>query len=100
MAEVFYNELAVLDLDGILDFITQRSDSDTASRFVNDLSETFYLLADMPKMGRARNDLEKDIRMFVHRRYTILYREIENGVVIVRVAPPYRDIKRMFKDEE
>jgi toxin ParE1/3/4 len=100
MAEVHYNELALLDLDGIQDFIIERSDSDTATRFIDDLSETFYLLADMPQIGRARNDLEKGIRMFVHRRYTILYREVEDGAIIVRVAPPYRDIKRMFEGEE
>jgi plasmid stabilization system protein ParE len=53
----------------------------------------------MPKMGRARNDLQQGMRMFVHRRYVILYSEIDKGVLIERVAPPYRNIEKMFEDE-
>lgn len=99
MANVQYTEPALLDLDGIEEFIISRSDTDTAARFINELSKTFHLLANMPQMGRARNDLQRGLRMFVHRRYVILYSEIDNGVLIERVAPPYRNIERMFENE-
>ena len=99
MAEVQYTEPALLDLDSIEQFIISRSDTDTATNFINELSETFYLLAEMPKMGRARNDLQRGMRMFVHHRYVILYSEIDNGVLIERVAPPYRNIEKMFENE-
>jgi plasmid stabilization system protein ParE len=97
MAEVYYTEPALLDLDAILDFIAQRSDMETATAFINALSKTFHLLAEMPQMGRARNDLQQGLRMFVYRRYVILYSELETGVLIERVAPPYRSVEGMFE---
>jgi toxin ParE1/3/4 len=99
MAEVQYTEPALLDLDNIEEFIIRRSNIDIATNFINELSKTFHLLADMPHMGRARNDLQPGLRMFVHRRYVILYSEIETGVLIERIAPPYRNIEKMFGDE-
>jgi plasmid stabilization system protein ParE len=59
MAEVQYTEPALLDLDSIEQFIISRSDTDTATNFINELNETFHLLAEMPKMGRACNDLQR-----------------------------------------
>jgi plasmid stabilization system protein ParE len=97
MADVHYTEPALLDLDAILDFIAQRSDLETATNFVSALSKTFHLLADMPNIGRARNDLQEGLRMFVYQRYVILYSEIKAGVLIERVAPPYRSIEGMFE---
>ena len=97
MAEVHYTEPALLDLDAILEVIAQRSDMATATDFVNALSATFHLLAEMPQMGRARNDLQAGLRMLVYRRYVILYSELEGGVLIERIALPHRNIEGMFE---
>lgn len=97
MAEVHYTEPALLDLDAILDFVAQRSDMATATEFINAFSTTFHLLAEMPQMGRARDDLQAGLRMFVYHRYVILYSELETGILIERIAPPYRNIEGMFE---
>jgi plasmid stabilization system protein ParE len=51
----------------------------------------------MPEIGRARDDLQEGLRMFVYHRYVILYSELETGVLIERVAPPYRSVEGMFE---
>lgn len=50
----------------------------------------------MPLMGRARDDLRAGIRMFVHRRYVILYSPLKDGVVIERIASPYQNINNLL----
>lgn len=95
MGRVVFTESALLDLDSIEAYIAQDS-PENASRFIVQLDETCHLLGEMPMMGRARDDLRAGVRMFVHRRYVILYSLLENGVVIERIASPYRNIKDMF----
>lgn len=97
MAVLHYSEPAILDLDGIFDRIAQEAGLAVASRFLGELRETCELLSEMPQIGRARNDLRRGVRSFVHRRgYVVLYQEIEGGVLIERVAAPGRDVEGMF----
>ncbi len=56
-----------------------------ASRWLVSLKETCARLADMPKMGVARPEIRPDLRLFIIGNYLIAYREIEDGVEIVRV---------------
>jgi plasmid stabilization system protein ParE len=49
-------------------------------------------------MGRERNDWKQGLRMFTVRRYLILYREIEGGVLIERVLNAYRNIEGLLRE--
>jgi toxin ParE1/3/4 len=75
MAKVVFAEKALFDLDGIEAYIAKDS-KERAKAFIEQFDETFYLLSQMPLMGRARNDLKTGVRMLVHRRYVILLRKL------------------------
>lgn len=69
-----------------------------ADRLLDDLEETFVLLGDQPSLGPARPDIAPGLRYFPVRRYLILYREITDGIEIVRVVHGARDIPTLMAD--
>jgi toxin ParE1/3/4 len=53
------------DLDDIWYFVAKESGSaDTAERFIESLTERFYLLSANPYIGRSRDDLRPGLRTF------------------------------------
>ena len=57
-------------------------------------------LATFPNMGRNRDDLLSDLRSFPVEDYLIFYRQIPNGVEIVRIVSGYRDLEALFSSDE
>ena len=57
-----------------------------ADKLLDRINSVFELLAANPALGPARPDLAPELRYFVVRNYLILYRQITNGVEIVRVV--------------
>ena len=57
-----------------------------ADKLLDRIEATFGLLAENPALGPARPDLAPMLRYFVVRNYLILYRQIDDGVEIVRVV--------------
>ncbi len=94
-----YAEAAVVDLDDIWSYtaITQGSPAQ-AERLMDNLRTAIELLAEQPRMGREHNDWKQGLRMFTVRRYLILYREIEGGVLIERVLNAYRNIEGLLRE--
>jgi toxin ParE1/3/4 len=87
------------DLDDIWYYIAPNSVLN-ADRLLDRLYETMKLLADMPMMGRAREDLAPKLRSFVEGNYLIFYQPIETGIEVVRVMRGSRDIETLFRDDE
>ena len=60
----------------------------------DELLETFeekgWLLADNPKLGQARPDIATDFRYFPVGHYLMLYREITEGIELIRVVQGMR----------
>lgn len=96
MAEVLYTESALLDLDNIYEYYGRYS-RERGDQFSEKLSETIYLLAAMPLLGRSRDDLLNGLRMFVHDRHVIFYTQTETSILIERVASPYQDYEGFFE---
>lgn len=96
MAEVLYTESALLDLDQIHEYYSRHS-RERGDGFSEKLSETIYLLAAMPLLGRSRDELLSGLRMFVHERHVIFYTQTENGILIERVASPYQNNEDFFE---
>ena len=67
-----------------------------ADRLLDEIEGKFSLLADQPSLGPARPDIAKGLRYFPVRRYLILYREITDGVEIVRVVHGARDVPALM----
>jgi toxin ParE1/3/4 len=88
------------DLDEIWYYIATKSDSlETADRLINSITDRFFLLANHPNIGRARDeDLRPGLRSFPVGRYVIIYRIHEGDVLILRVLNGSRDIGALFGD--
>ena len=86
------------DLDDIWYYVATRSGSlDIADRFIDSITDRFFLLASHPNIGRARDeDLRAGLRSFPVGEYVILYRTQDEGVLILRVLRASRDIAALL----
>ena len=87
------------DLQQIHDYIAGNSPTN-ALRFVGRLEESCLRLADHPYMGIARPEFGPELRSFVvsGTRYVIIYRPIDDGVVIIHVRHGSQDLIRLFEE--
>lgn len=56
-------------------------------------------LAEMPGMGRPRDDLAPSVRAFPLGSYLIIYREISDGIEVARVLSARQDYRHIFTDQ-
>jgi toxin ParE1/3/4 len=86
------------DLDDIWHYVATRSASlDAADRFIDSLTDRFFLLASHPNIGRARDeDLRPGLRSFPVGKYIIIYRIQDEDVLILRVLRGSRNIEALF----
>jgi toxin ParE1/3/4 len=87
---------AANDLDEITDYIA--SDNPTAAaRLIDAIQEKCQALAEIPGMGRGREELAPDLRSSVVGKYVIFFRPETDGVEIIRVVHGHRDIPNLFE---
>lgn len=92
------SHLAELDLDGIADYLADRSPS-AAIREIEELADRFALLATQPLMGQLREDLPGCPRAFCSGNYLILYRPISAGIEVARVVHAARDTVSILRQQ-
>jgi toxin ParE1/3/4 len=86
------------DLDDIWYRVAKESGSvERAERFIEYLTERFYLLAANPYIGRRREDLGPGLRSFPVGQYVIIYQIAGNDVLILHVFHGGRDIESFFR---
>jgi toxin ParE1/3/4 len=85
-------------LDEIWRHVITESGSETiADREIDSIPNRFYLLADHPRLGRARDDdLGRGRRSFPVGNYIIVYRIVGADVQILRVVHGCRNLAAMF----
>ena len=83
------------DLDEIWWYIAQDSPHQ-ADRFLDRLQERFLALADFPKMGTSRDDLQAGLRSQPVGNYLIFYFPLADGIEIVRVLHGSRDVASLL----
>jgi len=82
---------ALADFDAIYDSIGEdnpRAAADTLRR----LDHAIQLLVDQPKLGRPYRHRQHRLRLLVHRRYLVFYRERPGVIDIVRVLDGRQNI--------
>ena len=84
MSRCDFTEMAWQDLREIHAYVA-RNNLGAAARLIDRLEKTCWGLAEMPGKGRQREEFGPGLRSFTVAPYLIFYREIENGVEIVRV---------------
>ncbi|HEY6662050.1 MAG TPA: type II toxin-antitoxin system RelE/ParE family toxin [Sphingomicrobium sp.] len=95
--EVVLAETAWHDLDEIYDWVADRSDPDTAQKYVGRILRLCGSLGEFPKRGAPRDDLAQGIRTIAfERRATIAYQVRRNTVLVLHVFHHGRDHRRAF----
>lgn len=95
MAKYIISPQAKVDIAEILEYIAE-DDLGAAVSVYGNFIETFQLLADNPKSGRTRGELDPILRSHPVKRYLIFYRILDGEVEIARVLHSARDIEAIF----
>ena len=76
---------AEAELDEIWLYVARASGSiDTASRVIDDITDSIWALARQPYIGRRRDhDLRRGLRTFASGQYVIVHRITEDDVVLI-----------------
>lgn len=99
MANILKRPRAKADLVEIWDYIADDSEN-RADAFIETVNQKLTVLAERPNIGRARDELGKNIRSFPVGRYVIFYMPIQGGIDVVRVLHGARDLDISFGSEE
>ena len=91
------SERADLDMMVIGDFIALDNKS-ASSKLIDEFTNCFIRLAQMPKSGYKRTDwtIDKDIRFCNVKRYMIIYKIDKENIIILRVLSSYRNIEDLL----
>ncbi len=73
-----------------------RDNHAAADRLLDLLDEKSQALAHNPQMGRARDDIAAGVRYFPVGRYLILYRDVGDGVEVVRYVHGMRRLQDLI----
>jgi toxin ParE1/3/4 len=95
MARVCLRPLAESDILELWEYIAGDSES-AADHWVDQLTDRLDLWATQPLMGRAREELSKNLRSFPFGRYVVFYCPLDDGLDVVRVLHSSREIQGSF----
>jgi toxin ParE1/3/4 len=98
MARFDLSSQAKIDLEETWTYIEENNEN-FAERTIGEIISKFRLLADNPKLGKLRNDLIIDLRLFPFKHFNIYYFQTESGVEIYRVLHNSRDNIQIFDTE-
>jgi toxin ParE1/3/4 len=88
------------ETDLILIWVYYAESSEGAARRIRDeITSKFNLLLQFPHIGRSREDLQHGYRSIPVGNHVVFYREIENGVEIMRVLHGAQDLHEVFVAE-
>lgn len=99
MRRVIHTRRAREDLLSIWSYIAADSPA-AADRLLDAIDHRCALLADNPKLGPARPEITPELRYSPVRSYLIFYREVSEGIEVVRVLHGARDLRAIFSREE
>lgn len=83
------------DLIDIWVYIAQ-DNPDAADHLLDAFEKKFELLAGQPRLGAARSDIAPGLRHCPTGNYLILYREIDDGIEVVRIVHGARRLGNLF----
>lgn len=99
MPRVAYNETSLLDFQEIWDYIADDNEA-AADRLISTFEKKLCLLATMPTIGKDEADLAPNLRSFPVGNYILFYREISDGIQLIRALHCARDISTEFFGDE
>jgi len=84
------------DLEDIWTYIAEKN-PEAADHLIRAIVKKFHSLAEMPDLGRARLELSPGLRSVPVGNYIVFYRNLNDGVEIVRVLHGARDYPPLFE---
>ncbi len=96
MARYRISEPAQNDIDEIWDYLAPLNLT-AASRLMRKFDELFKRLAGMPKLGEVFCE-SPTVRTITQKPYVVAHREIDGGVLILRVIHSARDWQSLIDD--
>lgn len=91
MAYFTLTPAAEADYREIRAFLTTEAGPETAERILSEIDDAFQRIADLPKIGRARPELDPEVRSIPHDEYVIFYFPRSFGATIARIHHSSRD---------
>jgi toxin ParE1/3/4 len=87
------------DLDLLFDWIARDSGVDRAEAILRRIDQTLDLIADTPRIGRVRHDLDGEPRTFAIWPWVVIYEPFSTGkrIVVWRVIDGRRDLPRHIR---
>jgi len=93
--QVLFTPAAQQSLQEIYDYITEDNPA-KAKEFIQHLKKQCFVLAENPRMGRARPELQETLRSFPVSPYLIFYTPSKESLLIVNIIHGARDIDALF----
>ncbi|MGN6421825.1 MAG: type II toxin-antitoxin system RelE/ParE family toxin [Asticcacaulis sp.] len=94
MARLLRSAQALRDLDDIWFYIAQ-DNLNAADAWLDHVFDKATALSEQPLIGRARPELDAEIRSLPVGAYMLYYRPLSDGVELVRVLHSSRDIDQI-----
>lgn len=94
MAQIIYSPIALEDLRNIWHYIADDIVKQ-ADILMFKLRDRIAHLAHHNGMGRPRPELAEKLRSYPVGRYCLFYRQMENGIEVVRILHSSRDLNRI-----
>jgi len=99
MPRILKRPRAKADLAEIWGYIAEDSE-DRADAFIDVIDKKLSTLAENTGIGKARHELGEGVRSFPVGRYILFYREIPNGIDVIRVLHSARDLNAVFDRDD
>ncbi len=96
MSKYILSSQAELDLENLYDFGYFQFGSNQADKYLTEIEDLFYLIAQKPHIGRERNAVLIGLRSFAHQAHVIFYRTQKNNIEIIRILHGSVDIGQIF----
>ena len=85
------------DLDAIWDYVAREArDEGPADRLIEAITEVLWLLAEHPRIGRARDDLDVGLRSFPVGNVVIVYEVSDGDVSVLPIVHGRQDLGALF----
>lgn len=85
---------ADLDIEDIWEYTNSQWGRNQACKYLNQLEEQFFALAENPNIGKQRYELAEISMSYHYERHVIFYRKVNNGIEILRVLHDSMDFLR------
>jgi len=100
MARVVLTASAETGIEAIGRYVFRESqDLQAALRVLDRIDEKTMAYARQPEMDDLRPDLGAEVRCFPVGNYVVIYRPLEDGILVLLVVHGSRDVPAVFRDQ-